>query len=189
MHGELARLPGVARVLVDEARAEVCLLLRAGTPAAAVAEAARALAPADYTVSTAVDTDAPGRERLRLVGVQREPARDGQVGFEVTLEWDGVRYPGSATGDTGDAAELRTIARATLAAVARVVPEDIALRLAGIKQLRAFDAELIVASLLGPSGAARNMVGAVVAGSDPQRAAAAAVLSALNRVLGNFLAR
>ena len=84
--------------------------------------------------------------------------------------------------------ELRTISSASLAAIAALVPHDVKVRLAGVKMVRAFDAEMVVVSLYRPDDEPHNLVGAVVSGDDPRRAAATAVLNALNRLLGNYLA-
>ena len=120
--------------------------------------------------------------------LRRNVQPDQQIAYTVTLEWAGSEYSGSVSGEKGDAVELRTISSAALTAIAALVPHDVKVRLAGVKMVRAFDAEMVVVSLYRPDDEPHNLVGAVVAGDDPRRAAATAVLSALNRLLGNYLA-
>jgi hypothetical protein len=143
--------------------------------------------------STGSSNDGWERQRVRLVSTARSTRPDQQVSYTVTLEWGGTETVGSATGEQGDAVELRTAATAALAAVAGLVPAPIGLRLAGVKQLRAFDAELVVVSIHRLDAQPGNLVGAVVvAGPGPDngaRAAVAAVLNALNRLLDSHLAR
>ena len=55
--------------------------------------------------------------------------------------------------------------------------------------LVAFDAGLTVVSLYRVGTPAQKLLGAVLTGNDPHRAAAVAVLNALNRTLGNLLSR
>ena len=61
--------------------------------------------------------------------------------------------------------------------------------MAGVKRVRSFDADLMVASLFRAGPPRQQLVGAVVVGEDPLRAACIAVLNALNRLLGNYLDR
>lgn len=138
---------------------------------------------------TALDasSDRNRRERVRFGGLTRSEAADHQIVFTVALEWDDEEYVGTASGSRGDAVELRTVANAALAAIAKVALADLDIRLAGIKIVRAFDAELVIVALYRADQPGTNLVGAVVAGEDPPRAAAMAVLSALNRLLGNYL--
>jgi hypothetical protein len=127
------------------------------------------------------------RQRVRFVHLKRSVCADQQIACEVRLEWAGCEYSGAATGAKGDALELRTAASAALLAVLHLVPAELGIRLAGVKQVRAFDVDMVVISLYSPNREPHNLVGAVIAGSDPPRAAAMAVLSALNRLLGNYL--
>jgi hypothetical protein len=120
--------------------------------------------------------------------LRRNVQPDQQIAYTVRLEWAGSEYTGTASGEKGDAVELRTISAASLTAIAALVPHDVKVRLAGVKMMRAFDAEMVVVSLYRPDDEPHNLVGAVVAGDDPRRAAATAVLAALNRLLGNYLA-
>ncbi len=72
-------------------------------------------------------------------------------------------------------------------ALEAVVGESLGVRIIGVKRMHAFDTDLMVASLLRSAEAPKRLVGAVVFDGDAHRAVAVAVLSALNRTLGNFL--
>jgi hypothetical protein len=126
------------------------------------------------------------RRRVRFVGVDR--AEDhGRVSITVRLEWNEQVVSGSAVGERGHALELKTTAQAALQALQKLSPQDLQVRIIGIKLIHAFDSDLMVASLLRDDGGIQRLVGAVVVNEDPKDAAAMAVLSALNRTLGNFL--
>ncbi len=130
---------------------------------------------------------APGlRRRVRFVDVRRDEDNE-RVTVSVRLEWNDRTHTGSAEGERGDAIELRTAARAAVEAVQAVTATDLSIRLIGVKVLHAFDSDLMVASLLLLNGGSRRLVGAVMVGDDLLAAASLAVLSALNRTLGNFL--
>jgi hypothetical protein len=141
-----------------------------------------------YSITAAYRPERRDRQRVRFMDLRRNIQPDQQIAYTVTLEWAGSEYSGSVSGEKGDAVELRTISAAALTAIAALVPHDVKVRLAGVKMVRAFDAEMVVVSLYRPDDEPHNLVGAVVAGDDPRRAAATAVLSALNRLLGNYLA-
>jgi hypothetical protein len=179
-------VPGVEHVVIDPVTRELCLILRADVDPVWTTNQVRDLAPG-FTVRLAYRPQHRDRQRVRFVELRRDVEPDQQVSFHVLLEWAGEEYRGSATGDKGESVELRTIAAAALAAVGSIVPADLTVKLAGVKQVRAFDAELLVVSLYRPDAAPHNLVGAVVTGGDSQRAAVVSVLSALNRLLGNYL--
>jgi hypothetical protein len=185
----LARIDGVDAVLVDAQGSAIALILSAGADAARVRTAAAATAGERWRLDLAFRPALRERERVRFVGYQRSALPDNLLEVRVTLEWDGEAHSGAATGERGGPLELRTAASATLAAIAAFLPPDIGLRLAGVKQVRAFDTDLIVVSIFRHPSANRSFVGAVVTGDDPARAASVAVLSALNRLLGNYLFR
>ncbi|MGD8278680.1 MAG: hypothetical protein PVH00_11665 [Gemmatimonadota bacterium] len=186
---DLEALPGVERALVDPVG--VVLLCESQAAAAAVLVEARKKA-ADLgwdqdSVSTAVRAETGARNRVRFEGVERIEEPDMRVRVRVSIEWRGRTISGEALGEKGENLELRTAAAAALDAITEVADPPIDLRLAGVKPIRAFDSELMVVSLYRP-GSARNLLGAVLVVGDPRRAAALAVLHALNRVLGNYLA-
>lgn len=141
----------------------------------------------DAHIEVASTAAAPLRRRVRFAGAKREETRDGRVRIHAELDWMGERYAGDAEGESGALIELRTAAQAALHAVEALTNNELKLRLIGVKQLRAFDTELVVASLVRTEGEVQRFVGSVLATSDPPRAACLAVLNALNRTLGNFL--
>lgn len=128
------------------------------------------------------------RRRVRFRSVERTPIAPGVVRIDAALEWQGKEYLGSATGESGAAIELRTAAAATIEAVRTLLGPEIGLRLTGIKQIRAFDTDLVITSIHRSAPPHQHFVGATIVGDDPLRSASVSVLHALNRMLGNFLA-
>lgn len=126
------------------------------------------------------------RRRVRFVGTERVEDH-GRVTITVSLEWNDGVHAGSATGDKGHALELKTTAQAAVNAIEKLSGQALDLRIIGVKPIHAFDSDLMVASLIRTGGATQRLVGAVVVHDDLQAATALAVLSALNRTLGNFL--
>lgn len=126
------------------------------------------------------------RRRVRFESVERSE-HHGRVTVTVHLEWEGVVHSGSATGDEGAAIELKTTAQATVIALEKLTGQDLGVRIIGAKPIRAFDSDLVVASLIRAGAAHQHLVGAVVVSTGPLEGAALAVLSALNRILGNTL--
>jgi hypothetical protein len=183
---QLAAIPRVDHVSIDEEHRQIWLILSADGDAQAVEHDARGLS-GEYTLRVAVQPERRDRQRVRFVDVHGDVLPDLHMRFTVTLEWGGTEYRGTATGEQGGALELRTIAAASLDAIVALAPADLQVRLAGVKQVRAFDADLIVVSLYRPDATPHNLVGVVVMGTDVRRAAAVAVLNALNRLLGNYL--
>lgn len=126
------------------------------------------------------------RRRVRFVGVERDEETE-RVAITVSLEWGGTVYTGDASGERGTSIELKTTALATIRALETLTGESLEIRIIGVKRIRAFDSDLMVASLYRSAGVQQRLVGAVVASDDPLNAAGLAVLSALNRPLGNYL--
>ena len=73
-------------------------------------------------------------------------------------------------------------------ALSRFADGGIQFELLGVKSTRAFDANIIIVSVAmrGPDGG-RRLIGCVIAEDDVLRGAVVAVLSATNRVMGNFV--
>lgn len=186
-------IEGVQRVLVDPDRSEVWIVGRPDAASVALEAGAR-----DVLGRMRIDADALSilvvrpaagaeRQRVRFAGIERRVEEDGQVRVRVALEWEDEIFHGEELGGLGLTLEIRAAAAAAVHAVALVTGGDVGLRLTGIKQVRAFDQEIMVASMARTGGASQHLVGAVLTGSDPLRAAVMAVLNALNRVLGNYL--
>jgi len=191
LRAKLEALEGIERVVVDETTPTVWVHCdpeanpSALNPAidAALSEAGVERAAATVQLLT----DFAARRRVKFVGIERTVERGGQIRMRVALEWGGELKYGEAAGENGDLIELRTSAAAALNALEHVLNEQLGIKLVGVKQVRAFDVELMVVALYRPGDAPQRFVGSVSVGEQPRRAAAVAVLNALNRVLGNYL--
>jgi hypothetical protein len=189
---KLEAIPGVDRVVVEGDRVWLICMPHTSSPLAV--DAARSalhssgVDPEHIAIETAIRPEQRDRERVRFDAVQRIEEADMRVRVSVTLEWQGNPVKGEATGEKGSNIELRTAALAALDAIDRVSEKPMGVRLAGVKQVRAFDAELTVVSLFQAGPEFQKYLGVVLVNDDPLRASALAVLHALNRVLGNFLA-
>lgn len=191
LRDKLEALDGVERVAVDESTATIWVHC---SPDAMATELRAAVF--DLIKSSGVDvdpanvnlvTDLAARRRVKFASAERIVEHDHRVRIRVTLEWDGQTFVGETIGENGDLIELRTSAASALIALEKVLGEQLGIKLAGVKQVKAFDAELMVVALYRTGGAPQRLVGSVSAGNDPRRAAAVAVLNALNRILGNYL--
>jgi hypothetical protein len=130
------------------------------------------------------------RERLRLTSFVFQRTPSGQTRAEVELEWlEGERIVGRAQGVTSELGDLRVSAEAALRALEGFSKGAARLELTGVKMMRAFDANIVIVSVLstGADGTHR-LLGCHLAEHDPVRSAVVAVLHATNRTLGNFIA-
>ena len=192
LRGRLEEDDQIERAVLDEEQGAVWIITTADVRAAELRDRVVAIL-GEFGVSNDVhlefaSTDSsPYRRRVRFVGCSRNVTRDGHVRIDAELDWQGERFRGSAEGESGALIELRTAAQAALEAVQQLTGDSLKLRLIGVKQLRAFDTELVVASLVRTEGEMQRFVGSVLATSDPPRAACLAVLNGLNRTLGNLL--
>lgn len=188
----LAAMDGVDRVHVSDDGSAVLLVCEPTAPVGRILQDACGLADAAGLdlgrTNLDVVVSATRRERrVRFDNVERWEHPDHSVSVRVTLEWEGVARSAELTGEKGEGPELRTAAQAALRTVEMVTGESFELRLVGVKQVRAFDGELVVVSIYGGPGR-KTLLGVVLAGDDPLRATVIAVLMALNRLLGNYLA-
>lgn len=142
--------------------------------------------PDDLEIILTLPVVSGPRRRVRFESVERSE-HHGRVTVTVRLEWGGQVHEASATGDEGSAIELKTTASATVNALEQLTGQDLGLRVIGAKPIRAFDSDLVVASLIRVGAGHQHLVGAVVVSAGPLEGAALAVLSALNRILGNTL--
>jgi hypothetical protein len=111
------------------------------------------------------------------------------VTCEVTLEWaPGEAIIGRAEGQASPAGDARLGAEASIRALESFTEGTITFELVGVKVVRAFDANVVIASLIqrGDTGPDR-LLGCYLADGDMVRGAALAVLNATNRVLGNYI--
>jgi hypothetical protein len=130
------------------------------------------------------------RERLRFSTFRFVRTPSGLCTAEVELEWvDGVTVVGRASGQSSPMGDLRVAAEAGLKALESFAGGALEFDLAGIKALRAFDANIVIVAVGVRKGEGpQRLLGAYLAESDPVRAAVVAVLNATNRLLGNFIA-
>ena len=191
LRAKLETLEGIERAAVDEATQTVWVHCAPDAMAAELTEniikEIKAVGVDAEALHIELLTDLAARRRVRFAAIERFVEHDHHVRLRVSLEWNNEIKIGEATGENGDLIELRTAAAASLAAIEAVLGEDLAIKLAGVKQVKAFDAELMVVALYRSKGAPTRLVGSVSVGDNPRRAAAVAVLNALNRVLGNYL--
>jgi hypothetical protein len=142
--------------------------------------------PAGLDVRVTVPMASGPRRRVRFVEVDRVEEH-GRTTISVSLEWNDEIHTGAASGERGLVLELRSTAQAAIQALERLSGQDLQIRIIGVKMIHAFDSDLMVTSLVRTTGSSQRLVGAVIVDSDPHVATALAVLSALNRTMGNFL--
>jgi hypothetical protein len=191
LRAKLETLEGIERIVIDESTNSVLLqCLPDSNSSALQVQIDQAIASAGIepgSVNVQLLTDLAARKRIKFSGADRI-VEGGSVRIRIKLEWNGETTVGEAVGESGDLIELRTSAAAALNALERVLDEDLHIKLVGVKQVKAFDAELMVVALYRTGDQPQRLVGSVSAAGDPRRAAAVAVLNALNRILGNYLA-
>jgi hypothetical protein len=189
LQARLAALPAVQRVLADAAGSGIWLLCgpesdaaetRSGVRAALTAEG---LSAEDVEVLPVVSLDAQEAARVRLGRVERQLRSDGNLRITVALDWRGRETVEEVVAERGAGVELRAAASAALSALQRLAPGELPFRLIGVKPVRAFDTDIIVVSVLRTGSTVQRYVGAVLDDGNPLRAAAMAVLDALNRPL------
>ena len=192
LEAALKELDGILHAAVDERNGEIWVVrdpnYDRGPIEVAIRNRLAAIGrdPLGVPVRITLPTASGPRRRVRFVGVQRSDDQ-GRVTITVELEWNDVPHRGSATGERGPAIELKTTASAAVRALEVLTGQDLLVRIIGVKLIHAFDSDLMVASLIRVHGPSQRLVGAVVVHDDPLAAASLAVLSALNRTLGNFL--
>jgi hypothetical protein len=136
----------------------------------------------------AVSNGVAKRERLRFTGFSLERSPSGRVTCQVVLEWaPGETVTGRAEGQASPAGDSRLGAEAAIRALESFTERQITFELVGVKVVRAFDANVVICSLIqrGDEGPDR-LLGCYLADGDMVRGAALAVLNATNRILGNF---
>lgn len=190
LRAKLEALEGIERIVVDETTSSVLLhCLPDSNSSALNVQIDQAIASAGLepgSVNIQLLTDLAARKRVKFASADRI-LEGNSVRIRIKLEWNGQSTVGEAVGENGDLIELRTAAAAALDALEHVLGENLHIKLVGVKQVKAFDAELMVVALYRTGDQPQRLVGSVSAAGDPRRAAAVAVLNALNRVLGNYL--
>jgi hypothetical protein len=126
------------------------------------------------------------RERLRFTDFTFKRAPSGRCSADVTLEWrEGERFSGRSEGLSSPYADLRYAAEAALRALQAFGRNTITFDLVGVKALRAFDANVVIVSVLTRhQGKEHRVLGCHLADEDPLRGAVLAALQATNRLLG-----
>ena len=191
VRAELEEIEGVRRAVIDGPPYVVYVVADrgAGFPAEMVVHSVlfrHGLGPGDAELHVAYTGEPEARRRVRFVSARVDVSRVGRAQARVELEWAGQVHVGELEGETGPAPEQRLASLATLAALDQVLGGKVRFQLVGIKPLRAFDADVVVA-LLKSDVDGRSLIGAALAADDPNRAASVAVLNATNRILGNYL--
>ena len=128
------------------------------------------------------------QERLRFHSFSLDRTRAGRVTCAVTLEYGpGEQITAESTGQASPAGDTRLGAEAAIKALEAFTEGTIKFELIGVKVVRVFDANVVIASLMqhGDSGPER-LLGCYLAEGDLVRGAALSVLNATNRVLGTY---
>lgn len=133
------------------------------------------------------------RERLRFTRFKFERTPTARCSAEVELEYEpGDAVVGRAEGIATPLGDVRLAAEATLRAIEQFAAGALRFDLLGVKQMRAFDANVVIVSVICTSGddaaRERRLLGCHLAGDDPLRGAVIATLQATNRLLGNVIA-
>lgn len=136
-------------------------------------------------------TAGPLRERVRFADFDFRRLASGGCQARVVLEWQpGDQFVGMAEGIASPTGSLRCSAEAAVQALERAIEKRITFELLGVKALRAFDATVVIVSLVTHREAeTRRIVGSFLTEDGRERGAALAVLNATNRLLGNLFAR
>ncbi len=135
------------------------------------------------------DTSVARQERLRFSNFVFERTPSGQVSCLVTLEFGpGELISARVSGQASPAGDVRLGAEATIRALETFTERKLTFDLIGVKVVRAFDANIVISSLMqrGDDGPER-VLGCYLAEGDLVRGAALSVLNATNRVMGNFI--
>jgi hypothetical protein len=149
------------------------------------ADVSRALASSGQTT-----TEEGRRSRLRFTGFEFDRTPTGRCSAMVELEWvPGESGVGRAEGVASQLGDLRVVAEATIHALDHFLRGTATVELLGIKTMRAFDASIVMVSVLATTNdGQRRLLGCHLCEDDPLRGAVIATLQATNRVLGNAIA-
>jgi hypothetical protein len=137
------------------------------------------------------DLAVEGLPRLRFVACRLERAAAAMT--RVTVELDGPlhgqRIVSRTEGSTCVGGDLRLAAQAMLEALVKATHGTVRFELIGVKPLRAFDTNVVVAAVMAHvDGMSRRLVGTAIVDEDPITGAALAALNATNRVVAPILA-
>jgi hypothetical protein len=144
----------------------------------------------DALLRCATGVDEPKRTRLRFTGFQFDRTPGGRCSAVVELEFvAGDSVTGRADGVTSPLGDLRVTAEATLRAIESFSRGTLRCDLIGVKTMRAFDANVVMVSVLAHAAdGPRRLLGCHLSDDDQLRATVIATLQATNRMLGNAIA-
>lgn len=127
------------------------------------------------------------RGRLRFTRFAFERTPTARCSAEVELEYQpGESVLGRAEGIASSLGDVRLAAEATLRAIDIFTSGTLQFELIGVKQMRAFDANVVIVSILHTDGdMQRRLLGCHLADDDPLRGAVIATLQATNRLLAS----
>lgn len=133
-----------------------------------------------------------GMPRLRFVACRLERAAAAMT--RVTVEIDGPisgqRINTRAEGSTCVGGDMRLAAQAMLDALAEATKGALRFDLIGVKPVRAFDTNVVVAAVMVHyDGMSRRLVGTAIVDEDAVTGAALAALNATNRLVSPLLAQ
>ncbi len=129
----------------------------------------------------APETRSP-QKRVRFVEARAERQPGSRVRVSVEARFEDRSHVAEAEGIGMETIEIRLAALATLEAIAEVSATP-PFRLVGVKQMHAFDADVVLVALRDPDTDGPRYIGAVPVRTTHVAAAAAAVMDATNRVL------
>jgi hypothetical protein len=164
-------------------------LTRSSNAPHATSEILLSPAMSDHELPQALSALPQMRQRLRFTDFRFQRSADGRCRADVEFEGnDGARIRGTASGQSSPTVDLRVAADAALRAIESFSNDELSFELIGVKAVRAFDANVIIVSVANcrPHGPPR-LIGSTLVENDPVRGAVVAVLSATNRMLGNFI--
>jgi hypothetical protein len=155
-----------------------------------IAQLAEDVFESDSGTALADAIEFPQEPRLRFVSVYSEVS-EKRLRVRVQLEHGSSTHEGEAVEVDLGTGRLRASATATLRAATAASVKDVRLELDGASQVKAFDREYILVSVLGRSGAfgrkLLQLAGAHAIEEDVETAASLATLKAINRVLARIL--
>lgn len=136
----------------------------------------------DEAGQTVAEFKGLGLSRPVLHRTDADRQQGARVGVTVTLRIDRRSFTATSEGVGHETIEIRAAAEATMDALHQAIGEEY-FHLVGIKQLHAFDADVVLVALRSRDDASRRFIGAVPVRSTLVEAAAAAVLDATNRIV------
>lgn len=122
-------------------------------------------------------------ERVELLAAETTQERGSRVRVRVRLGRGEETGEGVAEGVGTELVWIRLAAEATLDALQELMGEAGRFRLVGVKEVHAFDAEVVLVAVVTSSPESGKLVGALAATHGPVDAGARAVLDAVNRLI------